>query len=73
MLEELTDVYAAVASQEAPPSNLQMQRVTQLQDKFKKAEDERVALEKEFHPKVDMALAKEGLPSKEEGKPAKAF
>ena len=71
--EEITDVYAAVAGQEAPPSNLQLQRVTQLQEKFTKAEETRTTLSKQFNPKVDVALAKEGLPSKDEGKPAKAF
>jgi hypothetical protein len=71
--EEITDVYGAVAGQEAPPSNLQLQRVTQLQEKLAKAEETRVTLTKQFNPKVDMALAKEGLPSKDEGKPAKAF
>jgi photosystem II stability/assembly factor-like uncharacterized protein len=71
--EEISDVYGAVAGQEAAPSNLQLQRVTQLQDKVNKAEDSRVAIVKDFKPKVDAALAKEGLPSKDEGKPAKAF
>ena len=55
---------------EAPPSNLQLQRVTQLQEKYTKAEDTRMTISKQFNPKVDVALAKEGLPSKE---PAKAF
>jgi hypothetical protein len=68
--EEITDVYAAVAGQEAPPSNLQLQRVTQLQEKYTKAEDTRMTISKQFNPKVDVALAKEGLPSKA---PAKAF
>jgi thymidylate synthase len=71
--EEISDVYSAVAGQEAAPSNLQLQRVTQLQEKVNKAEDSRVTIVKDFKPKVDVALAKEGLPSKDEGKPAKAF
>ncbi|MDP9230532.1 MAG: hypothetical protein M3O67_07660, partial [Bacteroidota bacterium] len=71
--EEITDVYAAVAGQEAPPSNLQLQRVTQLQQKEEKAEEIRTTLEKQFETKVNEALAKEGLPLKNEGKPVKAF
>ncbi len=71
--EEITDVYAAVAQQEAAPSNLQLQRVTQLQEKEVKAEEARITLAKQFDPKVDIALAKEGLPSTNEGKPTKAF
>jgi photosystem II stability/assembly factor-like uncharacterized protein len=71
--EEITDVYAAVAGQEAAPSNLQLQRTTQLQEKEAKAEDSRVTLSKQFETKVNDALAKEGLPSKDEGKPTKAF
>jgi hypothetical protein len=71
--EEITDVYAAVASQEAAPSNLQLQRAAQLQEKETKAEETRVTLSKQYETKVNDALAKEGLPMKDEGKPAKAF
>ena len=71
--EEITDVYAAVAGQEAAPSNLQLQRAAQLQEKEAKAEESRVTLAKQFETKVNDALAKEGLPLKDEGKPAKAF
>ncbi|HKB43788.1 MAG TPA: hypothetical protein VKC90_05350 [Chitinophagaceae bacterium] len=70
--EEITDVYSAVAGQEAAPSNLQLQRVTQLQEKEAKAEESRTVLTKQFDTKVNAALAKEGLPN-DEGKPAKAF
>ena len=71
--EEITDVYAAVAGQEAPPSNLQLQRAAQLQEKETKAEETRVALSKQFNTKVNEVLAKEGLSLKDEEKPAKAF
>ena len=71
--EEITDVYAAVAQQEAPPSNLQLQRTVQLQEKEKKAEESRAELVKQFDIKVNVALAKEGLPLKETDKPARAF
>jgi chromosome condensin MukBEF complex kleisin-like MukF subunit len=67
--EEISDVYGAVAGQEAPPSNLQLQRVTQLQDKVAKAEESRTVLTKQFDPKIDVALAKEGL----QKQPVKAF
>ena len=70
--EEITDVYSAVAGQEAAPSNLQLQRVTQLQEKEVKAEESRTVLTKQFDTKISAALAKEGLPNNE-GKPAKAF
>ncbi len=71
--EEITDVYGAVAGQEAAPSNLQLQRAAQLREKEAKAEEARVTLTKQFETKVNDALAKEGLPLKDEGKPAKAF
>jgi len=67
--EEITDVYSAVAGQEAAPSNLQLQRVAQLQEKVVKAEESRTVLTKQFDPKVDVALSKEGLPKE----PVKAF
>ena len=70
--EEITDVYSAVAGQEAPPSNLQLLRAAQLREKESKAEDTRVALSKQFETKVSEALAKEGLPWNE-SKPTKAF
>ena len=70
--EEITDVYSAVAGQEAAPSNLQLQRVTQLQEKEAKAEETKTTLSKQFDAKVNAALAKEGLPN-DEAKPAKAF
>ena len=71
--EEITDVYAAVAQQEASPSNLQLQRTVQLQEKETKAEVSRAGLAKQFDTKVNTAFAKENLPVKETDKPAKAF
>ena len=70
--EEISDVYGAVAGQEAAPSNLQLQRVTQLQEKEVKAGETRTTLSKQFEAKVIAALAKEGLP-RDEGKPSRAF
>jgi hypothetical protein len=69
--EEITDVYAAVAGQEAAPSNLQLQRAAQLQEKEAKAEESRVVLNRQFDCKIKDALAKEGLPT--DSKPSKAF
>lgn len=71
--EEITDVYAAIANQEARPSNLQAQRVTQLQLKVATAEQSKTALVKQYDAKVAAALAREGLPLKEGAKPAKVF
>lgn len=67
--EQITDVYAAVAQQEAPPSNLQIQRTEQLQQKVKKAGEDRMALSKQFDAKVEAVLAKEGLRSENAGLP----
>lgn len=59
--EEITDVYVAVVNQEARPSNLQMQRITQLQQKVSKAEEDRKVLQKQYQQRMEAALAKEGL------------
>ncbi|MFL5788560.1 MAG: VPS10 domain-containing protein [Flavisolibacter sp.] len=59
--EDISDVYAAVVGQEARPSNLQIERTTQLEQKVKKAEDTKEALVKEYDPKVMDVLAKEKL------------
>jgi hypothetical protein len=67
--EDITEVYAAITTQEAAPSNLQIQRVVQLDGKVTKAEADRVALKKQFDAEVIAALSKEGLPAK----PTKGF
>jgi photosystem II stability/assembly factor-like uncharacterized protein len=59
--EEITDVYAAVANQEARPSNLQMQRIAQLQQKVAKAEETRKDIMRQYQQRIEAALAKEGL------------
>lgn len=59
--EDITDVYSAVATQEARPSNLQVQRATGLQQKVVKSEEKRKEVVKEYQPKMEAALAKEGL------------
>ena len=59
--EKITDVYSAVASQEAPPSNLQIQRAETLQKEVaKKKQDVQTVNNKYFKPVFD-ELVKEGL------------
>ena len=59
--EKITDVYSAVASQEAPPSNLQVQRAETLQKELiKKKQDVQVVNNKYFKTIFD-ELVKEGL------------
>ena len=59
--EEISDVYVAVVNQEAKPSNLQVQRIVQLQQKVQKAEEDRKVLMKLYQQRMEAALAKEGL------------
>jgi hypothetical protein len=58
---ELSDVYGAVVTQEASPSNLQVQRVTFLQTEIKKAEQQYEQLNKQFEAKAKLAIEKELL------------
>jgi photosystem II stability/assembly factor-like uncharacterized protein len=71
--EEISDVYTAVCGQEARPSNLQVQRVSQLQQNVRKAEEKRLELVRQFDGMVETVLSKEGLPAKDASKPAKTF
>lgn len=71
--EDISDVYVAVCTQEARPSNLQIQRITQLQQNVVKAGESKTALVKQYDAKVEAALNKEGLSAKENAKPMKAF
>jgi hypothetical protein len=71
--EDISDVYIAVADQEARPSNLQIQRMDQLHLKVQKAEETKASLVKQYDAKVNAALEKEGLLLKEGVKPAKVF
>ena len=59
--EKITDVYGAVANQEAAPGNLQQQRVASLQQDVSKAEQSNDALTKQYYIKIKEALIKEGL------------
>lgn len=59
--ERITDIYSAVAGQEAAPSNLQQQRVSVLQQEVTKAGQSNAALTTQYFAKVKDALVKEGL------------
>ena len=59
--EKISDVYTAVCGQEAPPSNLQVQRVGVLQQEVQKAEQSNTAINAKYLLKVRQAMTKEGL------------
>jgi photosystem II stability/assembly factor-like uncharacterized protein len=59
--ERITDVYSAVASQEAPPSNLQIQKAEMLQKEVVKKDKELQVLNNKYFKPVFDALVKEGL------------
>jgi hypothetical protein len=59
--ERITEVYGAVATQEARPSNLQLERVKVLNKEFALAEKKHKEITAKFDAQVQSALAKEGL------------
>jgi len=59
--EKITDVYSAVASQEAPPSNLQIQRAETLQKEVVKRKQDVQAVNNKYFKQVFDELVKEGL------------
>lgn len=59
--ERITDVYASVVTQEAAPSNLQLQRVTVLQQELANTEQSNKQLSEKYFTRVKQALIKEGL------------
>jgi photosystem II stability/assembly factor-like uncharacterized protein len=59
--EEITEVYSGVTGQEAAPSNLQVQRVTVLQQEVKKKEETNKQLLKKYDETLMKGLKKEGL------------
>jgi photosystem II stability/assembly factor-like uncharacterized protein len=59
--EKITDVYSAVASQEAPPSNLQIQRAETLQKELVKRKQDVQAVNNKYLKPVFDELVKEGL------------
>ncbi len=59
--EEITEVYSGVTGQEAAPSNLQVQRVTVLQQEVKKKEQTNQQILKKYDKEIMEGLKKEGL------------
>lgn len=59
--ERISDVYIAVCTQEAPPSNLQLQRVAVLKQEWQKADQHNSLLKSQYEDKVKKELIKEGL------------
>ena len=63
--ERISEVYQAVALQEAAPSNLQVQRVTVLQQEVNKAQQNNETLTKTYYAKAKEALDKNAAIKKE--------
>jgi photosystem II stability/assembly factor-like uncharacterized protein len=59
--EKITDVYSAVAGQEAPPSNLQVQRAAQLEKEVINARKTVQQINDKYYKPVFDQLVKEGL------------
>lgn len=59
--EKITDVYSAVAGQEAPPSNLQVQRAAQLEKEVINAKQTVQQVNDKYYKPVFDQLVKEGL------------
>jgi NADH dehydrogenase/NADH:ubiquinone oxidoreductase subunit G len=59
--EKITDVYSAVASQESPPSNLQIQRAEQLQKDVVTEKQKVQQINTKYYKPVFDQLMKEGL------------
>jgi protein subunit release factor A len=59
--EEITEVYSGVTGQEAAPSNMQLQRITTLQQEVKKKDEANKDILKKYDEKVKGGLKKEGL------------
>ncbi|MEO5782428.1 MAG: hypothetical protein ABIQ07_04105, partial [Ginsengibacter sp.] len=63
--EKISEVYQAVALQESPPSNLQVQRVGVLQQEVTKAQQTNEILTKTYYAKAKEALNKNAALKKE--------
>ncbi len=59
--ERITEVYGAVAMQEARPSNLQLQRVSLLQKEFAEATKKHAEIVKKYYAAAQKELATEGV------------
>ena len=59
--EEISEVYTAVAGNEAAPSNMQMQRIDLLKQDLQKQDDATKAVMQQYHQKVMQAFEKENI------------
>ena len=59
--ERITEVYSAVAMQEARPSNLQIQRVAVLQKELEEATKKHLEIVRKFDAQVQKELVNAGL------------
>ena len=59
--EKITEVYSAVAGQEAPPSNLQVQKAEQLEINVTRAKESVKIVNDKFYKPIFDKLVKEGL------------
>ena len=57
--EQISELYTSICYQEAPPTNLQIQRVSQLQDEVKKAMQAYEVINTQFGQKVQDAITAE--------------
>ncbi|MBS1689761.1 MAG: hypothetical protein JSS96_13620 [Bacteroidetes bacterium] len=70
--EEITEVYGAVCGQECKPTNLQVARVSVLQDDLKKGQDSYETIDHSYAPKVQTALAAEKPKTIEKASPSRS-
>ena len=59
--ERISELYSAVAAQDAPPSNLQKDRLGVLKQQLVTAQGKRAAINKQYAAKMRAALVKEGV------------
>lgn len=59
--ENISNVYVSLCIQDAPPSNLELERINSLRTEVNKAKTEQVNLENAMEKKAEQALQKEGL------------
>ncbi len=61
--ERVSELYGTIVSQEAKPSNLQVQRIAVLDKQHTQRVQKREALKKQFDPQVEKVVKEEGLDS----------
>ncbi|MBN8667031.1 MAG: hypothetical protein J0M30_05955 [Chitinophagales bacterium] len=59
--ENISNVYISLCTQDAPPSNLELQRIVNLKKDLDKAKTDHAAVETAMEKKAEQALQKEGL------------